>query len=205
MRRAVFSLETPGSAPDARTYFLLLVQKKVAKEKDTPGSTPRCAGFLALLGGPGGLPELACGSDKASRQPSSRLRCSAPPKGAPKASQFVGERCGKRCLGACAEKAKGCPMSFQAALGIPPSRGRRRATQGFAERGRGLSEPRSGEFRSTREGRVAQGTGRSPASTPGRLFFANFLLAKQKKVRSPVSGETQRLSNTKRSSDRARR
>ena len=39
------------------------------------------AGFLALLGGPGGLPELACGSNKASRNLPAHLRCSAPRKG----------------------------------------------------------------------------------------------------------------------------
>jgi hypothetical protein len=43
----------PGSAPDARAYFLLLRQKKVAKEKATPGSAPGCARSLALLGRPG--------------------------------------------------------------------------------------------------------------------------------------------------------
>ena len=59
--------EPPGSAPDARAgfsdallsavdrraYFLLLRQKKVAKEKATPGSAPGVARFLALLGRPG--------------------------------------------------------------------------------------------------------------------------------------------------------
>ncbi len=42
------------SAPDARAYFLLLRQKKVAKEKATPGSAPGDAGYPALLKGPGG-------------------------------------------------------------------------------------------------------------------------------------------------------
>jgi len=43
-----------GSALEARAYFLLLRQKKVAKEKATPGSAPGCARSLALLGRPGG-------------------------------------------------------------------------------------------------------------------------------------------------------
>ena len=72
---------------------------------------------------------------------------------------------------------------------------RRRATQGLAERGRALSEGRSPELRSPRQDRVAQGTPRSGAPTQGRLFFAYFLLAKQKKVMSPVNGEIQRFSN----------
>ena len=42
------------SALVARAYFLLLRQKKVAKEKATPGLAPGVARFLALLGGPGG-------------------------------------------------------------------------------------------------------------------------------------------------------
>ena len=65
---------------------------------------------------------------------------------------------------------------------VYPSLGWCRATQGFADKGRGLSEPRSGEFRSPRETRVAQGTGRSPAPTQGRLLFDYFFLAKQEKV-----------------------
>ena len=37
------------SAPDARAYFLLLRQKKVAKEKATPGYAVGCADSPALL------------------------------------------------------------------------------------------------------------------------------------------------------------
>src|SRR5574343_998122 len=62
---------------------------------------------------------------------------------------------------------------------------RRRATQVLAEKGRGLSEGRRPEFRSPRQHRVAQGTGRSPAPTQGRLFFAylSFGEAKESKTR----------------------
>ncbi len=42
------------SAPDARAYFFLLRQEKVAKKKATPGFAPGDAGFPALLEGPGG-------------------------------------------------------------------------------------------------------------------------------------------------------
>jgi hypothetical protein len=41
--------------PCGRAYFLLCGQKKVAKEKATPGSSPGCARFPALLGLSGGL------------------------------------------------------------------------------------------------------------------------------------------------------
>ena len=62
-----------------------------------------------------------------------------------------------------------------------PSRRQRRATEGFAERARGLSEARRAEFRSARPNRVAQGTGRSPASTRVAFFFAYFLLGEARR------------------------
>ena len=77
-----------GFAVDRRAYFLLLRQKKVAKEKATPRSAPGYARSLALLGRPGGRRELAFGSNSASRLPPAHLRCSAPPTGARKASQL---------------------------------------------------------------------------------------------------------------------
>ena len=78
-----------------------------------------------------------------------------------------------------------------------PSRRQRRATEGFAEIARGLSEARRAEFRSAREDRVAQGTLRSRALTPGRFFFAYFLLAKQKKVRRAASAKPHRRTSAK--------
>ena len=49
-----------GVPPCWRTYFLLLRQKKVAKEKATPGYAPGCAGFPALLGTGGGCGTRGC-------------------------------------------------------------------------------------------------------------------------------------------------
>ena len=46
--------EPLGSAPDARASFLLLRQKKGAKEKATPGYAVGDADSPALLGKPGG-------------------------------------------------------------------------------------------------------------------------------------------------------
>ena len=51
-----------------------------------------------------------------------------------------------------------------------------------------LSEPQA-SFASRPAHRVAQGTGQRPAPTQGRLFFAYFILAKQKKVRRASSAE----------------
>src|SRR5574343_265760 len=58
-RRAWFS-DALVSAPDARAYFLLLRQKKVAKEKATPAYAVGCADSLALLEGPGGCGTRGC-------------------------------------------------------------------------------------------------------------------------------------------------
>ena len=49
-----FPLITLGVPPCWRTYFLLLRQKKVAKEKATPGCAVGYANFPALLEEPGG-------------------------------------------------------------------------------------------------------------------------------------------------------
>jgi hypothetical protein len=50
----MLSLNALGVSPGGRAYFLLLRQKKVAKEKATPGSVSGYAGFPALLETPGG-------------------------------------------------------------------------------------------------------------------------------------------------------
>ena len=49
-----------GVPPCWRAYFLLCGQKKVAKEKATPGSAPGCARFPALLGWRGGCATRRC-------------------------------------------------------------------------------------------------------------------------------------------------
>jgi len=86
-RRAALASDALFSATDRRAYFLLLRQKKVAKEKPTPRSAPGCARSLALLDAPGGwLNSPLRGSDNASRLPPDRLRCSAPLRGTPKTS-----------------------------------------------------------------------------------------------------------------------
>ena len=201
---ATFSVLPPLAAllwrcfpPCRRAYFLLLCQKKVAKEKATPGSASGYARSLPLLGRPGGSHELACGSNNANRQPPANLRCSAPSKGERKASR--GDRLQEKfdSCGALAKKAENHAGYLQSPEGVNTPRGRCRATQVLAEKGRGLSEARRAEFRSPRKRRVAQGTGRSPAPTPGRLLFAYFFLAKQEKVMSRVRRENQRQTRSK--------
>ncbi len=213
--------------PGRRAYFLLLCQRKVAKEKATPGSASGYARSLQLLGRPGtprvllrdathrsgrGSHELAYGSNNANRQPPANLRCSAPPKGTPKASRHYHPSKNSDCCGALAKKAKNQAAHCQSPVGVNSPRGRCRATQVLAEKGRGLSEARRAEFRSAlsdaqhreevllgcpRPDRVAQGIGRSPASTSGRLLFAYFFLAKQEKVMSRIRRENQRQARSK--------
>ena len=69
-----------GVPPCGRAYFLLLRQKKVAKEKATPGAAP-AAPVPCATRNAGRLAKLACGSNNASRLPPAFLRCSAPSKG----------------------------------------------------------------------------------------------------------------------------
>ena len=56
----VFYCFEHGIPPCGRAYFLLYGQKKVAKEKATPGSVSGCAGFPALLETPGGCATRGC-------------------------------------------------------------------------------------------------------------------------------------------------
>jgi len=171
-----FPLIRLGVPPCGRAYFLLLRQKKVAKEKATPGYAVGVADSPALLEGPGGCatrgyapqtvladcprpfsvarrstwgPRTASWLDRFSSFP--HRRESRLPKGS--------RRRGNDAAGGSAR------------IGLPGPLERRRATQALAEKGRGLSEGRSPEFRSPRQHRVAQGTGRSPAPTQGWPFL----------------------------------
>ena len=88
--RGLFS-EALGSAVDRRAYFLLLRQKKVAKEKATPAYAVGCADSLALLEAPGGCgtrgcaPQTVLADDPRPFSAAQRFRW-----GPRKASQFAG-------------------------------------------------------------------------------------------------------------------
>ena len=88
-----------------------------------------------------------------------------------------------------------------------PSRRQRRATEGFAERARGLSEARRAEFRSAlsdaqhreevlsgcaREDRVAQGTGEAGADA-GSPSFCLLFLGEARKSKARLKREKQRF------------
>ena len=74
--------DTRCSAPDARAPFLLLRQKKGAKEKATPGRRPAYGGVPCATRLERGLRNSPLrGSDSARPKPRPRLRCSAPSRG----------------------------------------------------------------------------------------------------------------------------
>ena len=145
------------SALTAGVLFLEWPRKSSQKEGH-PRSAPGCARFLARLGRPGGWLNSPSARTDASRLPPARLRCSAPPRGNLTPIAVLAKISGRPQ-----------PVGVRPVFQVPPRR--RRATQALADKGRGLSEPRSGEFRSPRQRRVAQGTPRSGASTRGWPFL----------------------------------
>ena len=168
------STQRSGSAPDARAYFLLLRQKKVAKEKATPLSPPRLRrGALRCGIAPGG--------------------CGTRPYGA---QTVLAETPGAMALLGVAKGGKArqqCHLwrSIRPALWVPLRRAEQRRLSGG--RRRALSEGRSPELRSRPASRVAQGTpAQQGRETGGRLLFGDFFLATQEKV-TRRQGGTQRL------------
>ncbi len=205
LTRTLRSVPRLGVPPCWRAYFLLLRQKKVAIEKATPGAAP--FGFLALLGRPGtprvlpraashrsgrALPELACGSDKASRNPPARLRCSAPSTGTRKAS--VGNRRReKRGSHGQLEKTAKIQIANSGTQAQPrivspgPLRGAEQR-RGWREKGEDCLRAQP-EFRSPRQLQVAQGTG-AAGTDPGSPSFCLLFLGEARKSETPRKGGT---------------
>jgi hypothetical protein len=143
------------------------------------------SGFLPLLGEPGGSHELACGSNNANRLPPARLRCSAPLKGTRKVSRDQGS----------SDKTNAA-ISQKVVLQVGSGRfagplERCRATQGLAEKGRGLFEAHRAEFRSPRQSRVAQGPG-AAGTERGSPFLCLLSFGEAKESERPRKGGTQR-------------
>ncbi len=178
-----------GVPPCWRAYFLLLRQKKVAKEKATPRSAP--FGFLALLGRPGGLPELACGSDKASRHPPAPLRCSAPSTGTRKASVFNRGDLNLNSHGQPEKKPKNKTLSLAKDASPGPLRGAEQRRD-WRKRGEDCLRAKP-EFRSPRQSRVAQGTG-AAGTDPGSPFLCLLSFGEAKESETPRKGGTPRHS-----------
>ncbi len=145
-----------GSALAARAYFLLLRQKKVAKEKATPGYAVGCADFPALLatGGRCGTRGCAPQTVLALFPPAAALL--GAPHGGPKGVAGAGSAPEINCCGRLEKKPKiknhrsnrdGFPGPLKGAEQRRNAGGRRRA----------LSEGRSPELRSRPAFRVVQG------------------------------------------------
>jgi hypothetical protein len=183
-----------GVPPCWRAYFLLLRQKKVAKEKATPGAAP--CGFLALLGRPGGLlnspaaqttqadcPQPSCVAQRLPRGPQRRPRSSVLPQKADSHGQ--------------PEKKPKNEIHWFSVDALPgPLRGaeQRRKAGGLR---RGLFEGRSPEFRSRPAFRVAQGTGVAGAD-PGSPFLCLLSFGEAKESKTPRKGGTpSQLNKTK--------
>ena len=214
MRLVVFG--SPGSGPDAGVGFSLMLfsaltagvlsfasPKESSQRKGDPrvdaglrpvpcatrraghpkSTSSRCfASLRARLRNSGLRP-----SDSPRRLPPARLRCSASSRGT---RQGVAAR--RACL-------KNGLLRSTGNFGQNRNRfngdrlagplGRRRATQGLAEKGRALSEGQSPELRSPRQHRVAQGTGRSPAPTQGCLFLWLLSFGQAKESTPAVNAE----------------
>ena len=166
--------EPRRSAPDARAYFLLLRQKKVAKEKATPLSPPRLRrGALRCGIAPGGCGTRPCGAQTVLAE-------------TPGAMALLGVAKGGKARQQCH-----LWRSIRPALWVPLRRAEQRRLAGG--RRRALFEGRSPELRSRPASRVAQGTpAQQGRETGGRLLFGDFFLATQEKV-TRRQGGTQRL------------
>jgi len=167
------------------SHFLLLRQKKVSKEKATPGCAVGFADSPALLETPGGwLNSPAAQTTPADypRRFSVARRSTRGPKGGV-------DQAGNRKLKCCGQPEKKPKTTYQssntdALPGLLRGAEQRRWAGGSRL---ALSEPQA----SLGKPPGSPSSARNPRSghrPKGRLFFAYFLLAKQKKVRRPQGG-----------------
>jgi len=190
-------LDRLGVPPCGRAYFLLLRQKKVAKEKATPGYAVGYADSPALLKGPGGCGTRPCG-------PQTVLAEGPRPFSVARRSTWGPGKASRNDGSAQEEKRKslifnGRPLktaqnrshrfggdAFRVPLGGAEQR---RLAGGFGLR---LSEPQA-SLASRPACRVAQGTGQRPAPTRGSpSSLATFFLAKQEESMPARKAEPQR-------------
>ncbi len=170
--------QPPGSALPAGVLSFAS-PKESSQRKGDPWVGAPLRGVPCATRAVGRLAKLAYGSNNASRHLPTPLRCSAPPKGIGQASLLKGSA----VSGFSAVNAAQVPeLASMVAVpaGLSPSCERRRATQGLVGKGRGLSEARRAEFRSPRQGRVAQGTPVGGADPGCRFSLATFFLGTQK-------------------------
>ena len=195
-----------GVPPCWRAYFLLLRQKKVAKEKATPGAAPATPVPCATRNA-GRLAKLAFGSNNASRLPPAFLRCSAPSTGTPKASMLSPRAPKTDSHGQPEKTAKNeiCYSGTQAQSRVVSPGPLRGAEQrrGWRIKGEDCLRAKP-EFRSAlsdakhreevllgcpRQSRVAQGTG-AAGTDPGSPSFCLLFLGEARKSETPRKGGT---------------
>jgi len=176
-----------GVPPCWRAYFLLLRQKKVAKEKATPGSAP--FGFLALLGRPGGWLNSPAAQTTPAESPRPACVAQRLARG-PKASWLNLFDQKLHSHGQPGEKPKNeIPSPTTDALPGPLRGAEQRRNAGGSRRG--LFEGRSPEFRSRPAFRVAQGTGAAGTDPGSPSSLATFFLAKQEESTPASRAEPQ--------------
>ena len=184
-----FPVNRLGVPPCWRAYFLLLRQKKVAKEKATPGSAPLRGSlrYSALAG----AAELGAAPLKQSspffRQ---RLRCSAPLKGARTTSRHNRLAAVVAYCGRPPKKGKNqIHDTLSTPDGLPgPLRGAEQRRNAGGSR-LALSEPQA-SLASRPAFRVAQGTG-AAGTDPGVAFsLATFFWPHKRKYARASSAET---------------
>ena len=141
--------------PRLRRVLLSLALPRESKQREgAPTVLPRLRrGALRCSTSRGGCGTRACGPQTVLADfPPARLRCSARQRARGKAPELY-------------------PHNVSAQVVFTSPLVERRATERLAEKGRGLSEPPSGEFRSPRQLRVAQGSRRSRPRNQGSPFL----------------------------------
>jgi hypothetical protein len=176
-------------------------KKKVTKEEGDPGRRPAARGTLRYSVWAGAAELGPAGLKQSSPLFRPNLRCSASHKGPGKASRHHLRGQNWRMSVFC------CCLNDVSTGRFSLARRQRRATEALAERGRGLSEGRSPEFRSAlsdaqhreevllgcpRQRRVAQGTGEAGADV-GSPFLCLLSFGEAKESKARRKRENQRL------------
>jgi hypothetical protein len=180
------SVHCVGICARQRSHFLLLAQEKVTKEKGTPiPAAP--AGLLCAARARREVQKLALRA-----QTSELLFPSCPAlldasNGDPKSQHQRTARLAAPNIAAMSSPSVRAMRSEPSGIGFSGPLRRAEQRSGRREKKRSCLSPYSGEFCASRLPRAAQGSPRRGPRNRGRLFFAYFLLAKQKKV-SALSG-----------------
>ena len=175
-----------GVPPCGRAYFLLLRQKKVAKEKATPGCAVGYANFPALLEGPGGCGTRGCAPQtvlaESPRPFSVARRSTRGHKGVACRNSFRVAN----CYGQLEKEPKKIAPSSATDVFPGPLRGAEQRRNAGGSR-LALSEPQA-SLASRPAFRVAQGIG-AAGTDPGVAFsLATFFWRSKRKYARPQGG-----------------